>query len=70
MIFLAPGLPHPGEGPDQNGILTNPKSKSKVQVQVQADDWVFFKIEFSNHPVTRESFKEAKIELYFQNKSC
>ena len=31
-------------------ILTNPKSKSKVQVQVRADDWVFIKIRFSNHP--------------------
>ena len=30
--------------------LTNPKSKSKVQVQVWADDWVFIKIRFSNHP--------------------
>ena len=30
--------------------LTNPKSKSKVQVQVQTDDWVFIKIGFSNHP--------------------
>ena len=28
--------------------LTNPKSKSKVQVQT--DNWVFIKIGFSNHP--------------------
>ena len=35
------------------GKLTNPKSKSKVQVQVLADDWVFIKIRFSNHPVTQ-----------------
>ena len=48
--------------------LTNPKSKSKVQVQVWADDWVFIKIRFSNQPAThppsrpatRESFKEAR----------
>ena len=42
-------------------LLTNPKSKSKVQVQVQTDDWVFIKIRFSNHPATqpptRKSFK-------------
>ena len=31
-------------------FLTNPKSKSKVQVQVWADDWVFIKIKFSNQP--------------------
>ena len=30
--------------------LTNPKSKSKVQVQT--DDWVFIKIRFSNHPAS------------------
>ena len=28
--------------------MTNPKSKSEVQVEV--DDWVFIKITFSNHP--------------------
>ena len=27
-------------------LLTNPKSKSKLQVQVQIDDWVFFKLDF------------------------
>ena len=32
--------------------LTNPKSKSEVQVQVWADDWVFIKIRFSNQPAT------------------
>ena len=31
-------------------MLTNFKLKSKVQVQVQTDDWVFIKIGFSNHP--------------------
>ena len=55
--------------------LTNPKSKSKVQVQVRADDWVFIKIRFSNHPTSHPAghpgkFQRSKIELYFQNKSC
>ena len=42
--------------------LANPKLKSKVQVEVQADDWVLIKIGFSNHPAShpQESFKEAK----------
>ena len=31
-------------------FLTNPKSKSKVKVR--ADDWVFIKIRFSNHPAS------------------
>ena len=45
------------------GKLTNPKSKSKVQVQVWADDWVFIKIRFSNHaPV------EIRISLRFDKK--
>ena len=37
--------------------LTSPKSKSKVQVQVLADNWVFIKNSFSNqptHPPTRK----------------
>ena len=45
-------------------ILTNPKLKSKVQVQVQTDDWVLIKIGFSNHPPPAsyplESFKEVR----------
>ena len=45
-------------------ILTNPNSKSKVKVEVWADDWVFIKIRFSNQsptqPASRESFKEAR----------
>ena len=45
-------------------FLTNPKSKSKVQVQVKTDDWVFIKIRFSNRPAsqpaTREIFKESR----------
>ena len=36
-------------------FLTNPKSKSKVKVQ--AEDWVFIKNRFSNHPVGRISNK-------------
>ena len=41
-------------------LLTNPKSKSTVQVKVHTDDWVFIKVRFSNHPASWESFKEAR----------
>ena len=52
-------------------FLTNPKSKSKVQVQVQADDWVFIKIRFSNHPASHPGkFQRSKIPQHIQNKSC
>ena len=30
--------------------MTNPKSKSKAEVQVKVVDWVFIRIIFSNHP--------------------
>ena len=56
-------------------LSRSPQSKSKVQVQVWADDWVFIKIRFSNQPPSRPpshpgKFQRSKIELYFQNKSC
>ena len=51
-------------------LSRSPQSKSKVQVQVWADDWVFIKIRFSNHPASRESLKRSETELYFQNKRC
>ena len=38
--------------------LTN--SKSKVQVQVWADDWVFIKIRFSNHPASQPASHPAR----------
>ena len=50
----------------QNSIptskLTNPKSQSKIQVQVQTDNWVFIKLRFPNRPppATQVSFKEAR----------
>ena len=53
--------------------MTNPKSKSKVQVQVQTDDWVFIKIRFSNHPAGQPhpgKFQRSNIQQYIQNKSC
>ena len=50
-------------------ILTNPKSKSKVQVQVQTDGWVFIKIRFSNHPLGKVSKKQDKA-IYPEQKLC
>ena len=41
-------------------IMTNPKSKSKVQVQT--DDWVFIQIGFSNHLATSEKLQRSKIQ--------
>ena len=38
-------------------LSTNPKSKSKVQVQT--DDWAFIKIRFSNHPATQPATQPA-----------
>ena len=41
-------------------ILTNHKSKSKVQVQ--ADDWVFIKIKFSNWSPGRQPSQPGKFQ--------
>ena len=46
--------------PQVGQAQTNPKLKSKVKVQVQADNWVFIKFRFSNRPLSWESFKEAR----------
>ena len=50
-------------------VLTNPKLKSKVQVQT--DDWIYIKIGFSNHPASYpETFQRNRVERYIQNKNC
>jgi len=38
----------------------NLKSKSKAQVQVWADDWVFIRIGFSNQPLSQPAGKVSK----------
>ena len=42
-------------------MLTNLKLKSKVQVQVQTDNWVFIKIGFSNHPASQPHPATGKV---------